>query len=101
MSNLSLLTSLILVFAAGLTVGLQIQRIVAAIQKAIEALQEMRQVERKKNTGVVRPGLNTAPIEPVPEAERKSAVVRPRIPVEDPNENDAALQSVRNRTANR
>jgi len=92
--------ALIISFAAGLTVGLQISRIARNLIVAIEALREMQKTERKKNSGVVRPGLNTAPVEP--EGDRRSAVVRPRPPKEaDPDDTGAALASVRERTASR
>lgn len=92
---------LIISCAAGLTVGLQINHIIGGLRAAIDALQATQADVRRKNTGVVRPGINTQP-EPLPEAQRRSAVVRPRIPKEDdPNETDAALASVRNRTASR
>jgi hypothetical protein len=95
-----ILLSLIISFAAGLTVGLQIQRIVARLYAALHALQEMRTNERKKNTGVVRPGLNDKPLAPLPDAPARSAVVRPRVPVDKETEQKTTiLASVRSRVA--
>jgi hypothetical protein len=94
MSALALLIS----FALGLSIGLQIKRIADGLYTALQAVQK---THRQKNSGVVRPGLNEGII-PTPDAEHRSAVVRPRIPKEaDPNETEAALNSVRNRTAPR
>lgn len=93
--------ALIISCAAGLTVGLQINHIIGGLRAAIDVLRASQADVRKKNTGVVRPGLNTQPV-PSPEATRRSAVVRPRIPQEaDPDETGAALASVRERTAPR
>lgn len=90
--------ALIISFAVGITVGLQIKRIADGLYTALQAVQK---THRQKNSGVVRPGLNEG-IVPTPSAEHRSAVIRPRIPKDDdPNETEAALNSVRNRTAPR
>lgn len=81
-------------------VGLQINHIIGGLRAAIELLQAGQDTTRKKNTGVVRPGLNEGIVKQ-PEQAHKSAVVRPRVPVEVPNDNEAALQSVRARTASK
>ena len=66
-----------------------------------EAIQAGRQEVRRKNTGVVRPGI-VPPSQLPSEPERRSAVVRPRIPVDEIKaETNAALASARNRTASK
>lgn len=87
---------LLISFAVGLTIGLQIHHIISGLRAAIGAVHK---AERKVNTGVVRPGLNARPNLEA-ETASKSAVVRPKVPVPDPDETNQALESVRNRTAN-
>lgn len=91
--------ALIISFAAGITVGLQFQHIIGGLRAAIDAVRDTQKVERKKNSGVVRPG-NAKPYQEPEATTSKSAVVRPRVPVPDPNDTNEALASVRNRTAN-
>ena len=85
---------LLISFVAGLTVGLQINYITSAILKALQSVQDAQKSERKKNTGVVRPGLNDGI-----QREIKSSVIRPRVPVADPNNTNSVLESVRSRTS--
>lgn len=86
--------ALVISFAAGISVGLQIHHIEAMLREAIDALQHKTRV---KNSGVVRPGLNEIPMH---EPGLRSAVVRPRVK-EDvvTTETNTTLASVRNRTA--
>lgn len=95
MLTLALITS----FAIGIATGLHILSIVNRLKSAIQAINDAQKTDRKKNTGVVRPGLN----DPItqPDTERKSAVVRPRIPKLMADDTDQALASVRDRTASR
>lgn len=63
------------------------------VRKVDELYTTLRSAEHEKNSGVVRPKLFT----PVPTAERKSSVVRPRPPKTDQDETNVALNAVRNR----
>jgi len=88
------LLALIISFAVGVTIGLQLKHIVDGLYATIRTLNIS---EKKRNVGVVRPPISTPAV-----PEHRSAVVRPRVPKEtDTNETDQALASVRNRTATR
>jgi len=90
------LLALIISFAAGITVGLQIKQIADKLNASMQALQR---VHRQKNSGVVRPSIMPTQ---QPDTPSRSAVVRPRVPKDEvTSETDAALASVRSRTANR
>ena len=69
-----------------------------SIKDLADTLITAKQEVRRKNSGVVKPGLNAEPYrEPVADDERKSAVIRPRVPKTDQDDTNAALESARNR----
>lgn len=69
-----------------------------SIKDLAETLITAKQEVRRKNSGVVKPGLNAEPYrEPEADEERKSAVIRPRPPAQPQDDTNVALQAARNR----
>lgn len=91
------LLSLIISFAVGITVGLQIKRIVDGLYAALHKMQTAQTNVAKKNTGVVRPGYSNIP-ELESDTIRSSSVVRPKPMVDiETEEHNATLEAVRRR----
>lgn len=92
---------IIISLATGFMAGAHYAYLLRKVNGLYEAIQAGRQEVRRKNTGVVRPGI-VPPSQLPDEPERRSAVVRPRIPVDEIKaETNAALASARNRTASK
>lgn len=96
MNTILLITSLLASFTLGLSVGLQIKRIVDGLYTTIRDLQH---TQHKKNSGVVRPGIGASmpASADASGSSSKSAVVRPRPPKSDNDDTIATLNTVRSR----
>lgn len=100
MSTTTLLILLLLVNTAvgGFFVGLHHAALRRKMDDILEAIRTTDKQERRRNTGVVKPGLNAEPYREADSSEpRKSSVVRPRPPATPQDDTNAALNAARTR----
>lgn len=99
MSTTILLILLVLTsLAVGFMAGAHYAYLLRKVNELYTAIQIGRQEVRRKNTGVVKPGLNAELYrEPVDEPDRKSVVIRPKTAKTDEDATQSALASARNR----